>query len=860
MPIEIERPPIDTDSGTSSPFVFLSYASVDRSRTEAIAHALEEAGIRVWMDRSDIAGGEFWAAEIANAIQGCALLLVVCSPGSVSSRNVRQELQLAWDFDRPILPLMLEPVAFPPEVAYFLHGRQWIELDGVQDTAWLEQVNVALTGGALGRESSESTLPGARPLPARGRLPEPANPMIGRTGEMERILALLRDLQVRLVTISGPGGVGKTRLALALAREIQTVDRSAGAFVDLAPISDPELAPAAVAASIGVKDIGQRSMLDTLADVMKSGRWLLVLDNAEHLLGLAPFVAELLQACPSLTVLVTSRQPLHIRGEHEIHLDPLPVPQPGEREHLELLAGNEAVRLFTSRVQEIRADFELTADNAGDVAEICRQLDGLPLAIELAAPRIRMLSPAALRARLQDRLGLLTGGSRDAPARQQTLRRTIEWSYDLLSVPEQSVLAALSVFEGGFDLAAAEAVAGDGHDLLDELASLLEKSLLQRQEIPGGEPRFRMLESIRAFGLEQLEQSGSAATFRQRHYDYYLALAESLERLSMERPDPAWYPRSIALFDRELDNIRAAWRWRQQIGDSAGMLRLIASLRLFWIIRPYAIEITALLIDGLRDASNLPLRLRAMAELLISTMTGWLGSFEQALAAGERGLAAATEIGDPLMIGRAHVFIGAIYESAGDCVQSAESHREAVRWLRNVPDDIHLGVALGELGDRLLTCGDVNEAIPILDEALAFNRASAYGFALAIALGQRAHAARLAGDQTLAVQLFLESIDVAARVGDDRRVLGAMIGLAGVAQARGNPERAARLIGATEAARQARGVSRVIAHPIHNERILAEVRVALGDDRYAALVAEGRALAFEQALVLARTELGNGSG
>jgi predicted ATPase len=843
----------------ASPVLFLSYASTDREHVDTIASALESAGLSVWMDRSDIAGGELWAAQIANAIRECALLVVVCSAASVASRNVRQELQLAWDFDRPILPLMLEPIAFPPEVAYFLHGRQWVEFGGEHDAVWRERVISAMSPDSPIRNARSAGNPAVRRLPVLGRIPEPSNPLIGRADEIERVLGLLRDPRVRLVTLSGPGGVGKTRLALAVAREIQVHDGHTCAFVDLAPISDPELAPAAIVASVGVKDIGQRSMLDTLADVLAGARWLLVLDNAEHLLGVAPFVAEMLQACPTLTVLVTSRQPLHVRGEREIHLEPLPVPLPSERDRLDLLAGNDAIRLFTSRVQELRADFELNAANAGDIAEICRQLDGLPLAIELAAPRIRMLSPATLRARLQDRLGLLTGGSRDAPVRQQTLRRTIEWSYDLLSPEERTLLAALSVFDGGFDLEAADAVAGEGHDLLEELESLLEKSLLQHRETTDGEPRFRMLESIRAFGLEQLELSGLLPTLRQRHFDYFLALVESIERLSSERPDPHWYPRSIALLDRELDNIRGAWRWRQQNGDYEGMLRLICSLRLFWIVRPYAAEITATIATGLRDVTEISIRMRAMAELLISTMTGWLGNFDQAFAAGERGLAAATETGDPVMIGRAHLFIGAISESAGDCAQSAESHREAVRWLRQAPRDIHLGVALGELGDRLLTCGDTAEAIPFLDEALAFDRASTYGFALAIALGQRAHAARLVGDQPLAIQLFDESIEVAARVGDDRRVLGALIGLAGVAQAMGNPELAARLIGATEAARQARGVSRVIAHPIHNERILAQVQAALGGERYAALVAEGRAIAFEQAVDIARIELGGGS-
>jgi predicted ATPase len=366
------------------------------------------------------------------------------------------------------------------------------------------------------------------PTPDRfHNLRSPLSAFIGRESEVAAVAALLHRDEVRLVTLTGPDGVGKTRLALRAAAAMATDFANRVWFVGLAPIADPALVVPAIAQVLGVREAGDEPLAARLEAFLTERRLLLVLDNFEQVAAAAPLVAELLGACPGIKVMATSRGRLRLSGEREYPVPPLSLPVLEAAASAKEKATSEAVRLFVDRAQAVRPDLALTAETAPAVAEICRRLDGLPLAIELAAARVKVLSPSALQARLERRLPLLTGGGQDLPARQQTMRAAIGWSHDLLPRDEQALFRRLAVFVGGFTLEAAEAVVGaDGGDIFEGIASLAAKSLLRQTEQDAAEPRYGMLETVREFGLEQLSVSGEEAATRHSHAAWYTVLAE----------------------------------------------------------------------------------------------------------------------------------------------------------------------------------------------------------------------------------------------------------------------------------------------------------------------------------------------
>src|SRR5215213_4336495 len=436
-----------------------------------------------------------------------------------------------------------------------------------------------------------SEFPPLRTLDAyRNNLPLQPTPLIGREKEVSEVCNLLRGHETRLLTLTGPGGTGKTRLALQVAADLLDDFPDGTYFVPLATLTEAELFFSAVAETLGVKETREQPLGESLKDYLGQRRLLLVLDNFEQVLEAAPDVTELLAGAPGLKVLATSRAPLGLYGEHEYAVPPLSVPDVRHLPDLKSLSQYEAVRLFIERAKSAKVDFEVTDDSAPAVAEICVRLDGLPLAIELAAARIKMLPPKAMLQRLSSRLKLLTGGARDLPERQRTLRATIEWSYALLDEGEQVLFGRLAVFSGGRTLEAIEAICDAEGDLpvdvFEGVSSLLDKSLLRQEEGPNGQPRFVMLETVHEFAREKLAESPEADEIKRVHAEYFLILAKEAFP-ELRGPDQLeWLER----LEAEHDNMRAALSWASVRKEAEVALRLGGALSWFWSVRGYQSE------------------------------------------------------------------------------------------------------------------------------------------------------------------------------------------------------------------------------------------------------------------------------
>ncbi|HLZ71874.1 MAG TPA: LuxR C-terminal-related transcriptional regulator [Dehalococcoidia bacterium] len=562
---------------------------------------------------------------------------------------------------------------------------------------------------------------------ARHNLPAPATPLLGRAPEVEQAAALLRRPDTRLLTLTGAGGSGKTRVGLAVA-EALLPDFPAGAwFVPLAAVADAGFVPAAIAAVLGVREAQGQPLTETIANVLRlrGEPLLLVLDNVEHLLAAAPLVAELLARCPRLTVLATSRAPLRLSGEREVPVPPLALPAESETA-VDALAESPAVALFCARAAAVNPAFALDVGNAAAVAAICRRLDGLPLAIELAAARVRVLSPAALLARLQHRLDLLSGGLRDLPARQRTLRDTIAWSHALLSEPERVLFRRLAIFAGGCTLEAAEAVCNPDDELsadtLDLLTALVEHSLLVQRTGADGAPRFGMLETVRAFALAQLAASGEAEDLCGRLMRCLIALAEEASP-RIERGARDWLARVVA----EHNNIRAMLTWVLEQGQPEDGLRLASALGWYWPYGDHGAE-------GWRWIERLlplsgpvePSRDRARALLV----AGWLAHGYQAhrgdtaarRRAGrllEESIALSRRLGDWRTLGEALRIWG---ENHGNALAGDRLLEECCSVASEHGDTVMLARALESLGSRALIAGDAAAARRLYQQSLALHR------------------------------------------------------------------------------------------------------------------------------------------
>jgi len=722
-------------------------------------------------------------------------------------------------------------------------------------------------------------------------LPAPPTPLIGRADDVTRAGALLRGAAVRLLTLVGPAGVGKTRLGLEVAVEFLPAFADGVFLVALAPLTDPTLVASAVAGALGVREQGGRPLQDILVEYLDTKRTLLLLDNFEHVTAAAPLLAALLAACPHLRLLVTSRAPVRVRGEQVLPVAPLALPDLAHLPLPEDLARVPAVALFVARAGAVAPDFALTAANAPAVAAICARLDGLPLAIELAAARITLLPPRALLARLEHNLSLLVGGARDLPERQQTLHAAIAWSYNLLHAGEQALFRRLAVFAGGASLEAVEAVchtAGDVEgDALEWLAGLVDKSLLRREEGPDGEPRVGMLETIRGYAREHLAASGEAEVTERAHAEYYVALAERAEP-ELTGPEQAVW---LARLEREHDNLRATLRWAHESEESEIGLRVAGALWRFWSVRGFVSEgwraMEMLLDDGaeaapavraraLNGAGNLARDqggLARAAALYEESLALWRnlddragtaqplnnlglvardhGEFARAQGLFEESLALRRDLGDRVGIAQSLNNLGLVAHDQGDYARASALHEESLAQRRELDDTAGIAFSLDNLGLVAYAQGNLARAGQLHEESLALKRELGDKWAIAASLINLGIVAHAQGNNARARTLLEESLALHRELGGTRYVAECLEYLAQVLAAQAQLGRAAYFLGASEALRARIVTPLPPANKVTYDRSVAFVRGTLGDDAFAAAWAAGAALSLDQAIALA---------
>ena len=702
---------------------------------------------------------------------------------------------------------------------------------------------------SLARRADGAAAPSSSPNTDRkgGLLSQPTR-LIGREREIAALAGLLGDPDTRLVTLIGTGGVGKTSIALAVATQLLAHFVDGAWFIDLAAINDPGLVAPTIATGLGVRQTARQPVYESLAEHLGRRRVLLVLDNFEQVLAGALVVADLLASCPGLVVLATSREPLHLRWERHWPVPPLELPALDGRPAVDTLASSPAVALFVERAQAVSPDFALHASNASTVAQICIRLDGLPLAVELAAARVKVLSPALILARLERRLDLAGQDAQDCPPRHRTLRAAIAWSYDLLNDGLQTVFRRLSVFVGGCTVDAAMAIClpGAGTEgercILDALASLIDKQLVRHEVQPDGTSRYRMLETIREYAQEQLAASGEANDVRRIHATYYLAITqEAAEDQS---------PRANVLangLDWELDNIRATLRWSLEAGDIALGLRLIELLTGRWAM-------LGLHREGREWLASL---LARTPELTPERAGGLIAAAYLALRQGDYGVATAlldealtlvTPLGDARLGARIWMYQGMIAHALGEPSRAMALYQEGLGLLRAAGEKRGMTGLLRNLADLAYEQRALERARALYEETLALARGAHNEHDEAYALRGLAHVARVMGDLRRATDLYSESLLLCRRMEDRRCITFCIEGLACVASRAGVAERATVLFGSAQSLRDTIGVALPPAERADHEREVAAVRAVLDDLHFSALWQRGAAMELEEAV------------
>jgi non-specific serine/threonine protein kinase len=676
-------------------------------------------------------------------------------------------------------------------------------------------------------------------------LPAQLSSFVGREREIAEVKQLLG--MTRLLTLTGPPGTGKTRLALQVVADI--LDRFADGvfFVELAPISDPGLVASTIAQVFGISETAEQPLLTTLKIYLREKHLLLLLDNFEQIIDAAPPVGELLSAAPRLKVLVTSREALRVYGEQEYAVPPMSLPDPECIEPLYLLSQYEAVELFTERARAVKPDFVLTEEDACAVAEICVRLDGLPLAIELAAARSKLLTPQMMCQRLESRLGALTGGPRDLPARQRTLRGAIDWSYDLLEPVEKTLFARLSVFQGGRSVEAVEAVCSRGLaiDVLEGLESLLNKSLLRQEVGLGGDTRFVMLEMIHEYAREWLEESGEAEDLRRRHAEYYLELAERAAPELRRAGHVYW---ALRLRDDQ-GNLRTALAWSLGGGDGELGLQLVGALCDFWYYGGHSAEGLAWTKRALESVKETPPDVRARALNAAGRLAWDQGDHENGEVYNREALALYREMGDEDGRAWALTWLSAhALASPGGSRAGIEMCEEGLDLFRGLCNKAGISNALNNLGELARMDGDYALADRAYREVIDIAREGGNKLYEAIALANLSYVACHQGDYEGAEAIMLEVVALFLELENTRYIPHGLSMLAGPVAAKGNPLKATRLLAASEALQETLGVSLQAGDQFEIERYVAAAREQLDDATFEAAWAEGRAMSFEEAL------------
>jgi predicted ATPase len=731
-----------------------------------------------------------------------------------------------------------------------------------------------------------------QPATRATHLPVARTGFVGREKEVTATKELLMRQDVRLVTVTGPGGIGKTRLAVEVAGALAESFVGGIHFVPLSPLNDPALVASAIVQTLGIREAGGQSPLEILKkNLQESLRapMLLLLDNFEHLVPAAPTVAELLAVAPNLKILVTSRAALHVYGEHEFPVPPLGLPDWRSPRSLEVLSQSPAVALFVQRATAAKPDFELNQENASAVAEICARLDGLPLAIELAAARVKVLSPSSMQTRLASRLQLLTGGARDLPQRQQTLRAAIDWSYELLNAAEQKLLRRLAVFVGGGNLEGVEAVCdakGDLElDLLDGMASMVDKSLAQQVETLNGESRFVMLETIREYALEKLTASGEEVSAKRAHAAYCLVLAEeqATEQSDVERA--AWLERCAL----EHDNLRAGLEWLIETGNADWGLRLGTALFRFWEIRDYQAEGRDQLGRLLKlPGAAAPTKARTRALFAAGILAGEQGDYasadaligesrdiarrlgdktgvavslnalavhsrdrgdvSKAHALFEESLLLWREVGDLRAVARALSNLANTVKLLGDYERSRTLYAECFSIFRGLGDRTGVGWSLNYQGDAARDQGDFASARSLYERALAIFSELADRWGIAGTLADLGSLAREQRDFSTAHSLYRESIKIFQELEHKRGIARLLECFACSAADQLDAERSLRLAGAAAALRHTIGAPLTPTERIKLEDSLDVARQAMSNTAGTTAYLQGWALPLEKAI------------